>query len=70
KNEVYVGDLIFCKSPSRNVITGEIDKDWKPKYVRDHHVGIVDRETWDAVQARLEASRRGGLILRKMLQNI
>lgn len=47
KNEVYVGDVIFRKTPSRNVITGEVDEDWKPKYVRDHHVGIVSRETWD-----------------------
>ena len=28
KNEVYVGDVIFRKTPSRNVITGEIDEDW------------------------------------------
>ena len=50
KNEVYVGDVIFNKTPSRNVITGEIDKDWEPKYVQDHHKGIVDRETWDRAQ--------------------
>ena len=50
KNEVYVGDVIFNKTPSRNVITGEIDKDWESKYVQDHHKGIVDRETWDRAQ--------------------
>ena len=50
RNEIYVGDVIFHKTPSRNVITGEIDKDWEPKYVRDHHKGIVDRETWDRAQ--------------------
>ncbi|MBQ4525237.1 MAG: recombinase family protein [Bacteroidaceae bacterium] len=58
KNEVYVGDVIFRKTPSRNVITGEIDEDWKPKYVRDHHVGIVSRETWEAAKAIRDASRR------------
>ena len=58
KNEVYVGDVIFRKTPSRNVITGEIDEDWKPKYVRDHHVGIVSRETWDAAKEKRDASRR------------
>ncbi len=59
KNEVYVGDVIFRKTPSRNIITGEIDEDWQPKYVRNHHVGIIDRETWDAAKARREANRRG-----------
>jgi len=52
-NEVYVGDVIFRKTPSRNIITGEVDADWQPQYVRDHHRGIVDRRTWDAVQAML-----------------
>ena len=58
RNEIYVGDVIFRKHSSRNVITREIDKDWKPKYVRDHHVGIVSRETWDTVQARLKLKKR------------
>ena len=58
KNEVYVGDVIFRKTPSRNVITGEIDEDWKPKYVKNHHVGIVSRETWNAAKAIRDASRR------------
>jgi len=58
KNEVYVGDVIFRKTPSRNVITGEIDEDWKPKYVKNHHVGIVSRETWDAAKVIQDASRR------------
>ena len=60
KNEVYVGDVIFRKTPSRNVITGEIDEDWKPKYVKNHHVGIVSRETWDTAKAIRDASRRWG----------
>ena len=58
KNEVYVGDVIFRKTPSRNVITGEIDEDWKPKHVKNHHVGIVSRETWDAAQAKRDEGRR------------
>lgn len=57
QNEVYVGDVIFRKHPSRNVITREIDKDWKPKYVKDHHQGIVSRETWDAVQLKLQSPK-------------
>ena len=62
-NEKYVGDVQFGKNPSRNVITGELDKNQIKKTVRDHHKGIVDRETWDAVQKRLEKSSasRGSL---------
>ena len=58
RNEVYVGDVIFHKTPSRNIITGEIDSDWKPKYVKDHHKGIVDRETWDRVQNKLGPKKK------------
>lgn len=54
KNEVYVGDVVFNKTPSKNVITGETDKEWQPKLVRDHHKGIVDRATWDKAQALLK----------------
>ena len=57
KNEVYVGDVIFRKSPSRNVITREIDKDWKPRYVKNHHKGIVDRDVWERAQDEFEHMR-------------
>lgn len=59
KNEVYVGDIIFRKTPSKNIITGEIDKDWQSRYVRDHHQGIIDRKTWDAVQIKLSERKAG-----------
>ena len=58
KNEVYVGDVIFNKTPSRNVISGEIDKDWEARYVKDHHAGIISRELWDAVQKRMAERRK------------
>ena len=53
KNEIYVGDVIFRKSPSRNVITKEIDKDWEPVYSPNHHKGIVSRDIWDRAQYEL-----------------
>ena len=51
RNEVYVGNVIKSKTPSRNVITGEIDKEWEPKLVKDYHKGIVSREIWDVSPA-------------------
>ena len=55
-NEVYVGDVQFGKHPSQNVITGELDEYQVKKYVRDHHEGLVDRATWDAVQKKILSS--------------
>ena len=52
-NEVYVGDKEFGKKPQRNVITGKPDEVQVKKYFTNHHEAIIDRETWDAVQARL-----------------
>ena len=49
-NEVYVGDMSYGKTPSRNVITGVPDEVQSGKYVKDHHKGIISREMWDAVQ--------------------
>ena len=52
-NEVYVGDKEFGKKPQRNVITGKPDEVQVKKYFTNHHEAIIDRGTWDAVQARL-----------------
>ena len=41
KNEIYKGDVHICKSISRNVITGEPDKEQYSKYVKNHHEAIV-----------------------------
>jgi len=57
KNEIHVGDKHFGKRPRRNVVTGEADEDQFEAYFRDHHKGIVDRETWDHCQQRLAAER-------------
>ena len=50
RNEVYVGDIRFQKRPSRDVVTGRIDKDQIDKYITDHHEAIIERSIWERVQ--------------------
>ena len=50
KNEVYVGDVLIGKTPSRNVISKKIDEDHVSRYVENHHEGIVSRELWEKVK--------------------
>lgn len=57
-NEVYVGDLEISKTPSHDLITGQVDKEWHSNYVKGHHEGLVDRRTWDAAQWRLSKGWR------------
>ena len=57
-NPVYVGDVEFGRTPSRNVITGELDKAQYHRYLENHHEGIIERETWDAVQAKMAENKR------------
>jgi DNA invertase Pin-like site-specific DNA recombinase len=54
KNEVYKGDVHICKSISRNVITGEPDKEQYSKYVKSHHEAIVSEALWDLAQKRFK----------------
>ena len=61
-NEVYVGDVRFLKTESRDVITNEIDEpidveDNLKLYIENHHEGIVDRELWNHVQERLKENK-------------
>ena len=50
KNEVYVGDVLIGKTPSRNVISIKIDDDHISRYVENHHAGIISRELWEKVK--------------------
>ena len=50
KNEVYVGDVLIGKTPSRDVISKKIDEDHISRYVENHHEGIVSRELWEKVK--------------------
>lgn len=49
-NELYAGDLRPLKSRDQTQVSA-----WSARYWRDHHAPIVDRETWEVVQARLNA---------------
>ena len=53
RNEKYVGDLLGQKSYIENPLTHKSVMNYgeKPKYyVKNHHKGIIDRETWDKAQ--------------------
>lgn len=74
RNEKYVGDLEMQKTITRNFLTHRsvINTGEAPRYyVRDHHAGIVDRMSWDKVQAILtergsrSAAEQGEKIKRK-----
>lgn len=64
KNEKYVGDLLNQKTYSVSPLTHKkvINFGEKEKYyVKDHHVAIIDRETWN--KAREIYQRRSGKML-------
>lgn len=59
RNEKYVGDCESQKTITKNFLTHESTKNngEAPRYyVENHHVGIIDRLTWDKVQAMLYES--------------
>ena len=56
---MYKGDLRFQKSPSRDVITREIDEIQVDMYVTDHHEAIVSRVLWDKAQERINLFKAG-----------
>ena len=59
RNEKYVGDCESQKTITKNFLTHESTENngEAPRYyVESHHVGIIDRLTWDKVQAMLQES--------------
>ena len=53
RNEKYVGDLLGQKYYTESPITHKRNLNYGEKeqyYVKDHHIGIVDRVTWDKAQ--------------------
>ena len=59
RNEKYVGDCESQKTITKNFLTHESTKNngEAPRYyVENHHVGIIERLTWDKVQAMLHES--------------
>lgn len=55
-NEIYVGDRLLQKEAPVNYITKKADvtANFKSYYVTDDHIGIIDRDIWEKVQARLK----------------
>ena len=67
-NPLYVGDLLLQKVFVRDCITKKIISNVGQRdryYVKNHHVGIVDRETYDKVQEVLAYRTKMGFRLRK-----
>lgn len=61
RNEKYVGDLEMQKTITKDFLTHRSMKNTgeAPKYyVKDHHINIIDRFTWDKVQLILENARK------------
>lgn len=57
RNEKYVGDVEMQKTVTESFLTHKTIKNTgqAPRYyLYDHHVGIIDRFTWDKTQARLD----------------
>lgn len=59
-NEKYVGDLLIQKSAPVNYLTKRPDytKDYDSYFIEDDHEAIVDRETWNVVQAKLAVRKK------------
>ena len=53
KNEKYVGDLLGQKYYVVDTLSHKRSHNYGEKeqyYVKDHHIGIIDRDTWDKAQ--------------------
>ena len=67
RNEKYVGDIEMQKTITKDFLThrSTINKGEAPRYyVENHHVGIIDRSTWDKAQTMLyeKPSKVGDLV--------
>lgn len=61
RNEKYVGDLEMQKYITKDFLTHKTQKNCgeAPRYyVKNHHIGIIDRDTWDKTQAILLGRRQ------------
>lgn len=59
RNETYVGDKRLLKTGRKELFTGA-DSDNETIYLENDHEAVVDRETWNAVQKRLNAKGMTG----------
>ena len=69
RNEVYVGDRLLQKQHPKNYLTKRPDElvEKESRYLKDCHTGLIDRETWEKAQERLNAPKpdNGGLRKRR-----
>ena len=58
-NEVYVGDKLLQKRAPKNFLTKQPEKgaEFKSLYFFDDHEAIIDRETWEQTQRRLQGNK-------------
>ena len=59
KNETFVGDKLLQKRPPKNFLTHKPDHsvEYDSFYITNGHPAIIDRETWNKVQEKLEDRR-------------
>ena len=56
QNEYYVGDMLLRKNAPKDFLTKcPIHTDYTSYYIRDAHVGIIDRNTWEQAKEKLDA---------------
>jgi len=56
QNEYYVGDMLLRKNAPKDFLTKcPIHTDYTSYYIRDAHVGIIDRNTWERAKEKLDA---------------
>ena len=56
RNEYYVGDMLLRKNAPKDFLTKcPIHTDYTSYYIRDAHVGIIDRNTWERAKEKLDA---------------
>lgn len=60
RNKTYKGDKLLQKQPPRNFISKKPDPTipFESNYLENDHEAIVNRDLWDAVQAKLEANKK------------
>jgi DNA invertase Pin-like site-specific DNA recombinase len=62
RNERYVGDVVCQKTFTEDYLTHKkvVNKGQKTKYyIKDHHEGIIDRDTFESVQKMLKPKTKG-----------
>ena len=63
KNEKYCGDLVQLKTVTTDYLSHERMKNYRDKIIiKNHHIPIIERENFDAVQRKLAKNRKNAKI--------